>query len=57
MAEVLFQRESEGSKQVMEAIDLIDAHMLPFFSSKASTGELQSILKKIWLRIQLGNSS
>ena len=33
------QREEYGSMDVMDAIDLIDAHMLPFFSTQASTGE------------------
>lgn len=32
-----FQRE--GSDSVMDAIDFVDAHMLPFFSTKATTGE------------------
>jgi hypothetical protein len=32
-----FQREGEGSMNVMAAIDFIDAHMLPFFSQEAST--------------------
>ncbi|KAF8963154.1 glycoside hydrolase superfamily [Flammula alnicola] len=30
------ERESDGSGDVMNAVDLIDAHMLPFFSAKAS---------------------
>jgi len=30
-------RESDGAEQIMDAIDLIDAHMLPFFSKQAST--------------------
>ncbi|KIM39249.1 glycoside hydrolase family 17 protein [Hebeloma cylindrosporum] len=34
-----YQRESEGSTGVMAAIDFIDAHMLPFFSQKASTAK------------------
>ncbi|KAJ6457141.1 glycoside hydrolase superfamily [Mycena vitilis] len=30
-------QEDDGAKAVLDAIDLIDAHMLPFFSPKAST--------------------
>ncbi|KAJ7220285.1 B-(1-6) glucan synthase [Mycena pura] len=30
------EREDEGSQDVLDAIDLIDAHMLPFFSTQAS---------------------
>jgi len=34
-----FQKDmDDGAQDVLDAIDLIDAHMLPFFSSKASTG-------------------
>ncbi|KAJ7650863.1 glycoside hydrolase superfamily [Roridomyces roridus] len=31
-------QENGGAKDVLDAIDLIDAHMLPFFSQQASTG-------------------
>ncbi|KAJ7173964.1 glycoside hydrolase superfamily [Mycena crocata] len=32
------EHESDGAQDILDAIDLIDAHMLPFFSTKASTG-------------------
>ncbi|KAG2017606.1 hypothetical protein CC2G_007105 [Coprinopsis cinerea AmutBmut pab1-1] len=32
-------RENDGSKEVLQAVDFIDAHMLPFFSHKASTAK------------------
>jgi hypothetical protein len=35
----LIQRQGEGSMDVMSAIDFIDAHTLPFFSTEASTGK------------------
>ncbi|KAJ6548740.1 glycoside hydrolase superfamily [Mycena capillaripes] len=31
------ERENSGAQDVLDAIDLIDAHMLPFFSRRAST--------------------
>ncbi|KAF8193391.1 hypothetical protein BJ912DRAFT_1031166 [Pholiota molesta] len=31
------ERASDGSQNVMDAIDIIDGHMLPFFDTKAST--------------------
>ena len=31
----------------MDAIDLIDAHMLPFFSTQASIGRKKKISKKV----------
>jgi len=31
-------QENGGAKQVLEAIDLVDAHILPFFSDSATTG-------------------
>ncbi|KAF9048843.1 glycoside hydrolase superfamily [Panaeolus papilionaceus] len=31
------EHQDDGAQDVMDAIDLIDAHMLPFFSQKAST--------------------
>ena len=32
-------QEHDNAKPVMDAIDLIDAHMLPFFAQDTSTGE------------------
>ncbi|KAJ7760637.1 glycoside hydrolase superfamily [Mycena maculata] len=32
------ERESDGAKDVLDAIELVDGHMLPFFSTDASTG-------------------
>ncbi|KAJ6483807.1 B-(1-6) glucan synthase [Mycena vitilis] len=32
------EHEDDGAQDVLDAVDLIDAHMLPFFSTKASTG-------------------
>ncbi|KAF8813502.1 hypothetical protein BYT27DRAFT_7220417 [Phlegmacium glaucopus] len=31
------ERQDDGAGKIMDAIDLIDAHMLPFFSTQAST--------------------
>ncbi|KAJ7082856.1 glycoside hydrolase superfamily [Mycena belliarum] len=31
------EREADGAQDILNAIDLIDAHMLPFFSTRAST--------------------
>lgn len=54
----------DGAKDVLDAIDVIDAHMLPFFSSKASTGmnfkmlisQIQSLIyytaSKAWPLVQ-----
>lgn len=39
-------QEQGGAPQVLAAIDLIDAHMLPFFSSSAST--CKSFLPHFW---------
>ena len=33
-----FQSQNNGAKQIMDAINVIDAHMLPFFSKQASCG-------------------
>jgi hypothetical protein len=44
LVDVFFmQRQGEGSMDVMSAIDFIDAHMLPFFSTEASTGKPNEI--------------
>lgn len=32
-------QENEGAQDVLDAIDFVNIHMLPFFSSKASTGK------------------
>jgi exo-beta-1,3-glucanase (GH17 family) len=31
-------QEHDGAQEVLNAIDFVDIHMLPFFSQKASTG-------------------
>lgn len=35
-----FQKDG-GASQVLEAMDSVNAHILPFFSTKASTGEFR----------------
>jgi exo-beta-1,3-glucanase (GH17 family) len=35
-------QENAGSQKVLDAIDSINIHMLPFFSSKASTGKVST---------------
>jgi exo-beta-1,3-glucanase (GH17 family) len=37
-------RNSSGSQAVLDALDSINAHMLPFFAGDATTGEYQSFL-------------
>jgi len=34
-------QKNNGAEPVLDAIDLIDAHMLPFFAQDASTGMLR----------------
>lgn len=36
----LIQLRDFGSMDVMTSVDLIDAHILPFFATEASTGEV-----------------
>ena len=58
---VSFAQREPDSDQVMDAIDIIDAHMLPFFSSKASTGRCDNLivlfdvyLPALFQRVHLG---
>lgn len=37
----------------MDAIDFVDAHMLPFFSTKASIGECLLLTKFLIIRINI----
>lgn len=39
-----------GAQSVLDAVDFLDIHMLPFFSHQASTGTLSSIFNALGAR-------